>query len=370
VVGGPLTPGQEDEVRLAVAEAERGNAGAAESHLGQVPGAHPARKLAALEIRYLQGEKVGAEALTFAGSVPGYGSAWGFAAQAERRDGELRPALEAARRAAALQPGEGWGQMAGELQHALVARDLEQARALLGGGDAARALALAREVLAVDAGAVDARLVAVRALLALHDTRGAAAMVPGLPDSPEGLELKGGVAEALGQFDLAVDLYTRLPKSDPRRCGLLVAARRRWRLANAPPYLNTALASSPLRRKGLAAIVAFEAPAVASHAAEAVPVFEDVVELPERGDIVTVARAGIISGDPVTRRFGPERPVSPRELARTLDRLAAALGAPRPKWCDGGDRGCLTLPEVVDGRAAAALVEGVAGGGGEPCAQS
>ncbi len=67
------------------------------------------------------------------------------------------------------------------------------------------------------------RFLAVRALLALHDTRGAAELVPGLPDTAEGLELKGNVAQALGQWDLALEFYNRLPADAPRRCELIAA---------------------------------------------------------------------------------------------------------------------------------------------------
>jgi hypothetical protein len=194
-------------------------------------------------------------------------------------------------------------------------------------------------------------------------------LVPGLPDTAEGLELKGGVAAALEQWDLAVDLYARLPADNPRRCGLLAAARRQLRLTNAPPYITEALAAKPLLRKSLAAIVAWEAPALATKTGSSVPVFEDVIQLQESRDVVTVARAGVMPGDPIAHRFNPERIVSPRELAATLERLGKALGRPALRWCSDGDRGCLDLPEVVDGEAAAALVRRVAGGGGDPCAQ-
>ena len=367
--GTALPAAQADAARAAVGEAERGDFAASERDLGELPQGHPVRTLASLEIRYLRGEKVAAEALEFAAREPGYGSAWGFAVEAARREGDLRHAIEAARRADTLQPDAGWGRVAEESERAWVKGVLDQGDALLHGGDARLALERAREVLAVDAQAEGARLLAVRALLALHDSRGAAELVPGLPDTPDGLELKGNVAEARGQFDLAVDLYGRLPAADPRRCDLLASARRRWRLANAPPYLTQALAAHPLNRGGFAAIVAFEVPTLASRGSGSVPVFEDVVQLPERGDIVAVARAGVIGGDPVTHRFGPDRTVSPADLAGALDRLAAVLGKPKPEWCAGEARACLKLPDAVDGRSAAALVLDVAGGGGEPCAQ-
>jgi tetratricopeptide (TPR) repeat protein len=365
----PLTPAQTDALRAAVGEAERGDFAASARYLREVPQDHPAGTLAALEVRYLHGENVAKEALALAASEPAYGAAWGFAAQAARREGDLRQALDAARRADVLQPGGGWARVADEVERTWVGKVLDEGVALLKQGRPRQALDRAHEVLGVEAQAVGARVLAVRALLALGDTRGAAALVPGLPDTSDGLELKGEVAEAQGHFDLAVEMYGRLPASDARRCGLLATARRGLRLADAPPYLTRALASRPLDRKGLAAIVAFEAPTLASHGNGSVPVFEDVVQLPERGDIVAAARAGVITGDPVTHRFAPNRTVSPSELAGTLDRLAAALGRPRPQWCEGGSSTCLTLPDVVDGRSADALVLDVAGGGGEPCAQ-
>jgi tetratricopeptide (TPR) repeat protein len=368
-VGAPLTPEQAAAARAAVGEAERGNFVQSERDLAQLPAAHPVRALTALEVGYLKGEKVSKEALELASGQPGYGPAWAFAVLAARREGELRRALDAAQHAETLQPGAGWGKVASEVRHAWIAAELEEGRTLLKRGDAKDALARARGVLDLDAQALGARMLAVQALLALGKSRDAAELVPGLPDTPEGLTLKGNVAEAQGEFDLAAELYGRLPSSDPKRCELLGEARRRWRLANAPPYLTSALASRALDRKGLAAIVAFEAPAVAAAGTGPVPVFEDVVQLPERGDIVAVARAGVITGDAVTHRFAPNRKVSAKELEAALGGLAAALGRPRPEWCNGKARGCLEPPEVADGRAAAALVLAVAGGGGEPCAQ-
>jgi tetratricopeptide (TPR) repeat protein len=365
----PLTAAQADALRAAVGEAERGEFAATARYLREVPQGHPAGALAALEVRYLHGENVAKQAMELAASEPAYGAAWGFAAQATRREGDLRPAIDAARRADVLQPGAGWARFADEVERTWVGSVLDEGAALLKQGQPRQALDRAREVLGVEVQAVGARVLAVRALLALGDTRGAAALVPSLPDTGDGLELKGKVAEAQGHFDLAVEMYSRLPASDTRRCELLAVARRGLRLANAPPYLTQALASRALDRKGLAALVAFEAPALASHGNGSVPVFEDVVQLPERGDIVAAARAGVITGDPVTHRFAPNRAVSPRELAGTLDRLAAVLGRPRPQWCDGGSQTCLKLPDVVDGRSADALVVDIAGGGGEPCAQ-
>jgi tetratricopeptide (TPR) repeat protein len=369
VAGGPLSPEQTEAVQETVAAAEAGRFAVSEKHLRELPPVHPVSALVALEVRFLQGEKVARRALAFAADTPGYGSAWGFAALAARREGDLRGALRAAKRAAELQPAGGWGMLAVQLDNAITTSLVEEGNSLLEHGNAGGALTRAREVLETDPEAVSARLLAVRALLALHDTRGAAELVPGLPDSSEGLEVKGEVAEALRQWDVAVDLYTRLPARNPRRCALLASARRHWRLGNAPPYLTEALETRPLRRRGLAAIVAFEAPALAARTSGPVPVYGDVVQLPERSDIVAVARLGVLPGDPITHRFDPQRVVSPSELAVALENLARVLGKAKPRFCDDGATGCLKLPATVDGETADLLVRQVAGEGGEPCAQ-
>jgi len=367
--GGPLMVAQADAVYAAVAAAENGDFGAAEQKLLEVPPGHPVRALASLEVRFLRGENVAGQALELARSVPGYGSAWGFAVVAARHERDARGALTAARRAAELQPDGGWGKVAAELEGTLTASLLSEGSGMLQGGNPGGALARAREALEVNPNASGARILAVRALLALHDTRAAAGLVPGLPDTPDGLEMKGSVAEALGQWDLAVDFYSRLPANDPGRCAKLLAARRQLRLTNAPPYISEALAASPLLRRGLAAIVAWESPVLSAKANGSAPVFEDVVQLQEARDVVTVARAGVMLGDPIAHRFNPEGKVSPRELAATLERLGRVLGNPAPRWCSNGESGCVRLPEVVDGESAMALVRRVSGGGGDPCAQ-
>jgi tetratricopeptide (TPR) repeat protein len=366
-VGAPLSPEEAEVARAAVAHAEIGEFAAATKALGALPPSHPVRQLAELEVRFLAGEAVAAQARIFAASLPGYGSAWGFATIAARREGDLRAALTSARRAAELQPDAGWGSLIGELEQAQIAPLLAEGHALLQRGDAQGALTSARQVLDQSPNTVEARYLAVRAMLELHNTNDAAEMVPGLPDSSEGLELKGSVALALGQWELALEVFTRLPSGYPHRCQLVETARRNLRFANAPPYVTVALGAKILRRGALAAIVAAEVPSLAERASGPVSVFEDVVQLPESGDIIAVARSGVIPGDVVARRFNPEGTVSPNDLADALERLAKALGRPAPRFCRDRENGCVRLPEVIDGQTASAVVRQVTGGGGDPC---
>ncbi|MBZ5587898.1 MAG: hypothetical protein LAO05_04990 [Acidobacteriia bacterium] len=369
LAGNPLTPAQVDAAQAAVARAEAGDFDGSAASRRSLPPGHPVGALVGLEVRFLKGEKVAGEALGLTKANPGYGSAWAFLALAASGESDLRGALAAARMAASLQPEAGWDRMTREFESGLLASLLAEGKAMLAAGDAQSALSRAREASQVSPDSAAAHLLAVRALLLLKDTRAAAALVPALPDTSEGLELKGQVAEALGQWDLALELYSRLPAEYPRRCELVAAARQGLRRSDAPPYLTRAFAASPVDRKGLAAIIAWEVPVLGKAAGDAVPVFEDVVQLAEGRDIVIVARAGVIPGDAIARRFGPGRVVSPRELGAALQRLAKALGKPAPLFCGDGDHLCLELPEVVNGETAATLVRRVAGGSGEPCAQ-
>jgi len=367
LAGKTLTPDQADAARLAVGLAEAGDFTGAAAAARAIPPGHPVGALVALEVSFLRGEPVAAGALALARTNPGYASAWAFLALAARGEGDARGALVAARTAAGLQPDAGWDRMASEIEAGIVGGLLAEGQARLDAGDPQGALDRAQDAsrIAPENGA--ARLLSVRAFLAQGDAHRAAELVPALPDSGDGLELKGRVAEALGQWDLAAEFFGRLPASYPHRCELLAEARQRARFADAPPYLRKAMGESPLNRKGLAAIIAWEVPSLAASAGGAVPVLEDVVQLPEGRDIVTVARAGVMPGDPIARRFAPERTVTPRELATALERLAKVLGKPAPVWCGADEHGCRRLPELVDGESAAELVLDVAGQGGEPC---
>ncbi len=362
-----LTKVAQNAARGAVAAAERGEVARAEKLARSLPADHPVSALVALELRHLRGEDVAKDAAALAQRVPGYGSAWGLSAVAFQLAGELRAALLATRRAAELQPEAEWPRVAAALEARYAGSRLALGRAELEAGRGDAALQIAHEVLAVVPSSVEARMLVARTLVARGTFREAAELVPGLPDTAAGLELKGAVAEGLGQWDIALELYGRLPASDARRCELVRRAQRALRLTDAPPYLSRALKATQINRASLAAILAWEATGLAERATGAVPVFEDIVQLPERGDILLVARANVIPGDAVERRFSPNRTVSAREFAAVMARLAKALDRPAPSWCNGSKESCLQVADPLDGDTAAGLVAKVAGGEEEPC---
>jgi tetratricopeptide (TPR) repeat protein len=367
--GAALTAEALTAARAAVAAAERGDARAAERALRQLPAGHPVARLVGLELRHLQGQEVASEALALAHAEPGWAAGWMFVAQLAVGRGDAATELVAARQLATLQPQGPWRGRVRSLEKGQLDGLLEEGAALLAAGDGAAALRSARAALELAPSSGAARALAVRGALAAGDTEAAVFYLPALPDDAEGLQLKGQVAEALGQWELALQLYERLPAKHPGRCELIEGARAQLRLANAPPYLGAALHAPTLARRSLAAILAWQAPTLARNEGNGpVVVFEDIVDLPERADIAAVVRTGLMRGDAVARRFYPDRPVGRDELAGVLERLAQASGRRAPLWCGKTvTPECQVLPDAVTGAVAAELAAAIAAEGGGPC---
>lgn len=371
--GPPATRPLSERERLAMYEAlaaaERGDRVTAQRALRRTSSASPVLALAKLEVGFLLGEQVGEQAERLARAEPEYKQAWSFAAQVWQAEKRWAQALEMARRALQLGGEAKEALRVRELEALVVGGALERARAALGAGDADTAISLASEALAAVPAAVSLLEVLVRAYLSKGDVAAAARFTPALPDDAVGLELKGRVAMAGQQWDVAVEIFRRLPADYPGRCPLLEEARQRQRRAQAPPYVQKALAASDLTRAQLAALVVWEVPALAERAAGPVVVFEDIVNASERRDIVTVVRAGVMGADIVTRRFFPHRRVRPRELVEVVERLAAVMERPRPLWCDQEPPpSCLEIPaQEVTGEAAAAVLRRIGLRGDDQC---
>jgi len=354
--GPALSEAEQTAVLRAVGAAERGDLGASRRFSSVLPSDHPVTRLVVLECDHLAGEDVLDAARLLAGDHPEYASAWEFVAQLEEAAGDHVGALEALRAVARARPGDESEQQVAEAESRLVAATLTAGEASLSAGSPADALDLALGALDHVPTSVALRELAVRSALAAGTPRTAAELVASLPDDGDSTMLKARVAGALGQWGLAMELYQRAPQGHPGRCEELLEARERWRLSNAPPYVERALGAEAVTRRDLAALLVWEMPGLVGLQDAPVVVFEDVVHLPEQRDIVTVARAGVMSGDAVTRRFDPERKVTAPQLRTILGRLTARIGRPAPKWCvDDATPGCLQLPDELTGRFVARL---------------
>jgi tetratricopeptide (TPR) repeat protein len=368
VPGPALDETQRAAIRDALAAAQRKDVATAGRTLDRLPADHPVIRLTRLEVAFLDDRDVSADALALAQKLDTYPAAWELAADAAARRGENEQALQAGRRWATLAPSTAAERAVERLEAKVSADVVADATGLLARGEKARALDRAHAGLELVPDSVQLRSFAVRAALAAGRPREAAALVPSLPDDASGLALKAQVAEALGEWELAVKLYEEMPAETIDRCEGLRRARRQLMLLDAPPYLRAATTARPLRRRDLAALLVWEYPDLAGQSGSAVQVFEDVVQLPEQADILTLARAGIMRGDTLTRRFSPNRVVGQAELRSTLDRLAQRLRLPTPRWCsDGAATGCLEIPSQPDGRGAADLIATLDRRGGNAC---
>ncbi len=327
--------------------ADAGDLKTAQAKLSRLPGEHPVRLFLQLEIAFAAGELgLWPKVWAFAASFPSYRPAWELAVLVGEREGELLGASEAARRVAQLGgPARFLSQSEELLSQFLVARE-EQVARLLAGGQATEALEQGRELVARFPQHRRLRELTVRAALAAAKTEEAKLLVLPLPEDGPGLELKAEVAAAQGKWDVAMELYRRLPLDFAGRCAKLRHAEEQARWQKAPAKVSKALGSPRLSRGELATLIVFYFPQVKEKASAPAPLFEDVVGHPAQEEILVLVRAGIMSGDALTRRFGPSRAVGGRELEAVLQRLAKVLGLPGLSVCPNGTagNGCVPIP--------------------------
>lgn len=342
-----LTAPQRKSAQQAWVLADAGDLEAAQAKLSALPGGHPVSLFLQLEIAFAAGELgLWPNVSAFAQKFPSYRPAWELAVLVGEREGELLGASEAARKVAELGGPARFRQKGEELlSQFLVARQQHLER-LLTSGHAQDALEQGRELVARLPEHRRLRELTVRAALAAGKTDEAKLLVLPLPEDGPGLELKAQVAAAQGKWDVAAGLYRRLPVDFPGRCAKLRYAEEQARWQKAPPRVQKALASARLSRGELATLVVFYFPQVTEQATAPAPLFEDLIGHPAQEDILVLVRAGVMSGDALTRRFGPSRAVSLRELEAVVQRLGKLLSLPNLSFCQGGNtgNGCLPLP--------------------------
>ncbi|MGQ9495429.1 MAG: hypothetical protein ACUVRY_04105 [Thermoanaerobaculaceae bacterium] len=347
VPGVALTKSQRQVANFVVALAEAGRLAEAKAKLASLPEGHPVRELLQRELDYLAGEgPLWIEVASLTEKYPSYQGAWELAVLVGEREGRWREAAAAASVLAKLVPHGSWAKRSEVLRARFQAEGEAQVKKLLQEGQSRPALAAAKALLAEFPESRSTRELAVRAALAAGEVEDAKLLVLPLPEDGAGLELKAEVAAAEQKWELAANLLRRLPPSYPGRCEKLSQAEENARWLAASPRVRKASESERLTRAQLASLLVFYFPEVAGQTQGTVPLFEDVVGLPEQAEVIAVVRAGLMTGDPLTRRFSPGRPVASRELEAVLNRLAKFLGWGKLAICgEGPAPGCLSLPE-------------------------
>jgi len=200
------------------------------------------------------------------------------------------------------------------------------------GPDANRIL---REALTINPAARDLRMQLVRNLLAQKNWDEARTTLDPLVNTEAN---KSDVQESLaeievgrGQYEQAIQRYEMLSKRDrdPRYSNRLNELKERWNEENMPPQFRKAIESEVATRADLAVLLYWKLASIRfAQNVGTPPIAIDVENATGREEIVRAIALGILQVDPVTRRVGPNSPVSAAALTRYAARVLVTRGAP------------------------------------------
>ncbi|HVS02753.1 MAG TPA: hypothetical protein VMT16_08295 [Thermoanaerobaculia bacterium] len=158
------------------------------------------------------------------------------------------------------------------------------------------------------------------------------------------LERRAELELAVGEAAVAVDILQRLRDRYPREPELaerLERAKFRWRLQTLPAEVQRRAARQQLTRADHATLLYWLAPGVRAGVAQSARIATDILDHPQRQEIMRVVNLHLMDVDPTLRRFEPEATVTRlaalRSLLRVLLRaapsplcLAPLQGSPAP----------------------------------------
>jgi tetratricopeptide (TPR) repeat protein len=198
----------------------------------------------------------------------------------------------------------------------------------------AEAVRLLREALATNAGAIDARILLARKLLAQKQFDEARKELDPLlntvADRAEIQEMLAEIEVGRGRYQEAIVRLDRLARrtKDPRYEQRLEEIKQEWSAANMPSHFRTALDSPALTRAELATLLYWTVPSVRfAQNLGAPPIAVDIEEVQGRDEMIRAIALGLFDVDPVTRRVGPFRQVTAGRLSTLLARVLVLRGA-------------------------------------------
>ena len=237
------------------------------------------------------------------------------------------------------------------------------------------AIRLLREALALNAGAIEPRILLAEKLVAQKQYDAARTELEPLlnsaPDRSEVQEMLAEIDVGRGRYQEAIVRYDRLARrtKEERYARRLEEIKVEWSAANMPAHYRTALNSASITRAELATLLYWTVPSVRfAQNLGTPPIATDIENVPGREEIIRAIALGLFDVDPVTRRVSAYRQVTASRLAAHLARVLQLRGAP----CARGlaqDRilaACaVTLPALeaddpVSGRQAVAALQQVA----------
>lgn len=318
-------------------------------------GDSPQTRLLLLQVRAIQGdEDVAGDLAALCESHPDYAGAWITLSLVAERSGDEETALSAARRAAGLWPDSRWTERAERLERLWLDDRIADAADLVDMHRYDAALDELARVAAIEPERPDAAMVKAEALCGADRLDECEAVLDTVLDQPRALVLKGGLAEARGDWQTAMNCYAALPESDPERAALLDRAKIRWRLTMLPGYSQAAIASTALTRGQLAVALVAAEPRLEALPGGTVPVMSDIVDRPGQREIIAVVRLEIMHADRREHQFRPDREVDAATARDAVDRARALVGRPPVTWCADANvvvSGCTPMPSPPTGGA-------------------
>ncbi len=198
----------------------------------------------------------------------------------------------------------------------------------------AEAVRVLREALAINAGAIDARILLARKLVAQRQFDEARKELDPLlntvADRAEIQEMLAEIEVGRGRYQEAIVRLDRLARrtKDPRYERRLEEIKQEWSAANMPSHFHTALASTALTRAELATLLYWTVPSIRfAQNLGAPPIAVDIEEVQGREEMIRAIALGLYDVDPVTRRVSPFRQVTAGRLSALLARVLTIRGA-------------------------------------------
>ncbi len=198
----------------------------------------------------------------------------------------------------------------------------------------AEAIRLLREALALDAGAIEPRILLAQKLVAQKQYDAARTEIEPLlnsaPDRAEVQEMLAEIEAGRGRYQEAIVRYDRLARrtNDPRYARRLEEIKVEWSAANMPPHYRAALESAAVTRAELATLLYWTVPSVRfAQNLSTPPIAIDIENVDGREETIRAMALGLYDVDPVTRRVGPYRQVPASRFVTHLARVLQLRGA-------------------------------------------
>ena len=321
------------------------------------------------------------------GSMPEYAAAWLTHSVAAENSANERLALTAAQRGAELWSDQRWVDREQALRQRWVGDRIASARTLYEADQPEEARAALLPALEIEPDNRDAVILEARIFIDLDQPDRAESILARLPRDPEVIRVSGNIAEARGDLNAAMriysslrddpeallmaidiaenqsdwltamNLYSALPDDQPEKGPGLRRSKLRWRISVMPEYVREAMVSPELNRAELAVILVTLAPKVETLPGGQVPLLSDIMNLPSQDEILTAARFGLIDSDRLEHRFNPKRLVTDSEVRSSITTLSRLLEVESPIFCsDEAENPCTSLNPPLSGQKVSGIV--------------